>query len=307
MRGEAWRPFDVWEEARRSSSARRAPLAAAAFDEAEAPHPFCWPVRGRGGKFEVDEIGAAARGSGVAGVPDGAVAGEMGEELHHRDFRAVFGGEPGEAIGALSRATSTGDPDDDVGVGGEDIRARHEQKDITRTYGREKVVGAWAPALAIEAEGGDARAAPFTRARSALNAETPNRRRSDRRPLDLRPAKRAFELAAMSPLAQCLKLLYLGTTRKPSLEASDVNMNVSLPEELANFVKDKVSTGRYGSSSEVVREALRLMEKTEQQEAEKLCLAAPGLEERHRQWGRRRDRLQGFEGRSARPLGRIEA
>ena len=50
-----------------------------------------------------------------------------------------------------------------------------------------------------------------------------------------------------------------------------MNMNVSLPEELANFVKDKVSTGRYGSSSEVVREALRLMEKTEQQEAEKLA------------------------------------
>ena len=44
------------------------------------------------------------------------------------------------------------------------------------------------------------------------------------------------------------------------------------PEELANFVKQKVSTGRYGSSSEVVREALRLMEKTELQEAEKLAL-----------------------------------
>ena len=36
--------------------------------------------------------------------------------------------------------------------------------------------------------------------------------------------------------------------------------------------QDKVSTGRHGSSSEVVREALRLMEKTEQQEAEKLKL-----------------------------------
>lgn len=48
----------------------------------------------------------------------------------------------------------------------------------------------------------------------------------------------------------------------------DMNMNVSLPEELAKFVKDKVATGRYGSSSEVVREALRLMEKTEHQEAE---------------------------------------
>jgi antitoxin ParD1/3/4 len=50
-----------------------------------------------------------------------------------------------------------------------------------------------------------------------------------------------------------------------------MNMNVSLPEELATFVKNKVSTGRYGSSSEVVREALRLMEKTEQQDAEKLA------------------------------------
>ncbi len=51
-----------------------------------------------------------------------------------------------------------------------------------------------------------------------------------------------------------------------------MNMNVSLPEELANFVKGKVATGRYGSSSEVVREALRLMERTELQEAEKLAL-----------------------------------
>jgi len=49
-----------------------------------------------------------------------------------------------------------------------------------------------------------------------------------------------------------------------------MNMNVSLTEELANFVKAKVMTGRYTSSSEVVREALRLMEKTEQQEVEKL-------------------------------------
>src|SRR5579863_10292496 len=50
----------------------------------------------------------------------------------------------------------------------------------------------------------------------------------------------------------------------------DMNMNISIPKELANFVKEKVATGRYGSSSEVVREALRLMEKTEQQDAEKL-------------------------------------
>lgn len=49
-----------------------------------------------------------------------------------------------------------------------------------------------------------------------------------------------------------------------------MNMNISLTDELANFVKAKVSAGRYSSSSEVVREALRLMEKIERQEAEKL-------------------------------------
>ena len=36
-----------------------------------------------------------------------------------------------------------------------------------------------------------------------------------------------------------------------------MNMNVSLTDELANFVKSKVAAGRYSSSSEVVREALR--------------------------------------------------
>ena len=49
-----------------------------------------------------------------------------------------------------------------------------------------------------------------------------------------------------------------------------MNMYVSLPEELAKFVKDKVSTGRYGSSSEVVREALRLMEQEDQLRSLKL-------------------------------------
>jgi antitoxin ParD1/3/4 len=49
-----------------------------------------------------------------------------------------------------------------------------------------------------------------------------------------------------------------------------MNMNVSLPDELANFVEAKVSGGRYASPSEVVGEALRLMAKLERQEAEKL-------------------------------------
>ena len=50
-----------------------------------------------------------------------------------------------------------------------------------------------------------------------------------------------------------------------------MNMNISLTEELASFTKAKISGGRYSSSSEVVREALRLMEKIERQDAEKLA------------------------------------
>lgn len=41
-------------------------------------------------------------------------------------------------------------------------------------------------------------------------------------------------------------------------------MNVSLTPELERFVNDKVQTGRYNSASEVVREALRLLEQHEQ-------------------------------------------
>jgi len=40
-------------------------------------------------------------------------------------------------------------------------------------------------------------------------------------------------------------------------------MNVSLTSELEKFVADKVASGRYTSASEVVREALRLLEREE--------------------------------------------
>lgn len=49
-------------------------------------------------------------------------------------------------------------------------------------------------------------------------------------------------------------------------------MNVSLPPELDKFVAAKVSSGRYTSASEVVREALRLLE--EQDHAREAHLAA---------------------------------
>jgi antitoxin ParD1/3/4 len=41
-------------------------------------------------------------------------------------------------------------------------------------------------------------------------------------------------------------------------------MNVSLTPELEKFVADKVDSGRYTSASEVVREALRMLEEHDQ-------------------------------------------
>ena len=40
-------------------------------------------------------------------------------------------------------------------------------------------------------------------------------------------------------------------------------MNISLTPELEYYVKKKVKSGRYNSSSEVIREALRLLEEND--------------------------------------------
>jgi antitoxin ParD1/3/4 len=42
-------------------------------------------------------------------------------------------------------------------------------------------------------------------------------------------------------------------------------MNISLPPQLEKFVKRKVASGKYGSASEVIREALRLMDDVEKE------------------------------------------
>ena len=47
-------------------------------------------------------------------------------------------------------------------------------------------------------------------------------------------------------------------------------MNVSLTPELEKFVSAKVNTGRYNSASEVVREALRLLEENDRVRAQQL-------------------------------------
>lgn len=48
-------------------------------------------------------------------------------------------------------------------------------------------------------------------------------------------------------------------------------MNVSLTPELEALIKEKVATGRYSTASEVVRDALRLLELRDKTNAEKLA------------------------------------
>ena len=49
-----------------------------------------------------------------------------------------------------------------------------------------------------------------------------------------------------------------------------MSLNVSLTPQLEKMVKDKVKSGRYLSSSEVIREGLRLLEERDRIRAERL-------------------------------------
>lgn len=49
-----------------------------------------------------------------------------------------------------------------------------------------------------------------------------------------------------------------------------MNISVSLTPELVELIKARVASGRYTSTSEVVREALRLLEREDQREAERI-------------------------------------
>ena len=49
-----------------------------------------------------------------------------------------------------------------------------------------------------------------------------------------------------------------------------MTLNINLTPQLEQLVRQKVSSGRYNSASEVVREALRLMETQDQMQAVRL-------------------------------------
>ena len=72
-------------------------------------------------------------------------------------------------------------------------------------------------------------------------------------------------------------------------------MNVSLTPELEKLVQEKVKSGRYNSASEVMREALRLLEEQDQ-------LRAISLEEARRKIAEglmSLDRGEGIDGKEA--------
>ena len=56
-------------------------------------------------------------------------------------------------------------------------------------------------------------------------------------------------------------------------------MNVNLTPKLEKLVQNKVKTGRYNSASEVVREALRLLEENDRIRAAQLTGLRKGIDE----------------------------
>ncbi|HEY1208275.1 MAG TPA: type II toxin-antitoxin system ParD family antitoxin [Terracidiphilus sp.] len=55
--------------------------------------------------------------------------------------------------------------------------------------------------------------------------------------------------------------------------------NVSLPEKLDQFITAKVEAGEYANASEVMRTALRLLEKEEREYEEKMTLLRAAIAE----------------------------
>ena len=82
---------------------------------------------------------------------------------------------------------------------------------------------------------------------------------------------------AIADVSSLLRTQYQ-TLTKFVIKARLKKMNVSLTPELENFVQAKVISGRYTSASEVVREALRLLEDQDQSRAAQLEVFRSGVD-----------------------------
>lgn len=60
--------------------------------------------------------------------------------------------------------------------------------------------------------------------------------------------------------------------------ANAEKISITLPNDMLIAIKDKVKSGDYGSTSEVIREAMRLWQHREQQHQAKLALIRDRLE-----------------------------
>jgi len=63
-------------------------------------------------------------------------------------------------------------------------------------------------------------------------------------------------------------LVYLNRTITKSITKMGKNTSISLGNHFEEFIKEEVKSGRYGSVSEVIRSALRLLEHEEKKERE---------------------------------------
>lgn len=60
--------------------------------------------------------------------------------------------------------------------------------------------------------------------------------------------------------------------------ASAEKISITLPTEMLNTIRDKVETGAYGSTSEVIRAAMRLWQRQEEEYEARLDLIRQRLE-----------------------------
>ena len=73
-------------------------------------------------------------------------------------------------------------------------------------------------------------------------------------------------------------------------------LSITLPPELAKMVRDKVKSGTYSSNSEVIREALRLLQTQETFQAEKLAALKEKVERSIKSGGLSIDAKDVFDG-----------